>query len=91
MRIFYRRLLVARRGSPALRLGSFEETPAPEGVLAFRRVQGDDVRVVAVNFTERAVEIRLSGAVEVASDGAGEGETFTGRLEADQAVVLRVR
>ena len=87
----YRRLLAARRGSEALRLGSFEALDAPAGVLAWRRVAGDDERFVAVNFGEQIVEVALGGALEVvvASDGESEGEAFAGKLGPDQAVILR--
>ena len=37
----YRRLLAARRASPALRLGSWEGLDGPEDVLAYRRREGD--------------------------------------------------
>jgi alpha-glucosidase len=46
---------------------------------------------VIVNFTGEAKHVDLPGEwkVDVASDGAGEGEPFPGRVRADQAVVLR--
>jgi alpha-glucosidase len=46
----YRRLLRARRDSPALSLGRFEQIDSPPDVLAYRRRLGEDARVVAVNF-----------------------------------------
>jgi len=87
----YRRLLAARRASAALRLGALAVLPAPAGVFAYRRTCGDDVRVVLVNFGERAVECPLDGGwqVEVASDGRGEGREYRGTLAPEQAVVLR--
>jgi alpha-glucosidase len=85
----YRRLLGARRGSPALRLGSYEPLEAPEGILAFRRAAGDDVRTVLINFTDAPVEVPVAGTVEVATTGAHEGAAFAGRLDAGEAVVLR--
>lgn len=92
----YRRLLAARRNSPALALGSWDPLPSPEGVLAYARRAGPDRRVVLVNYTPAATEIgvRPLGAgegawrVEVASDGEEEGAPFRGRLGPDQAVVL---
>ncbi|HJQ84058.1 MAG TPA: alpha-amylase family glycosyl hydrolase [Candidatus Binatia bacterium] len=84
----YRRLLAARRASPALRLGSSRLLPAPEGVLAWERVRDDDRRLVLVNFLARPVACAFRGAVAVASDGAGEGAAFAGTLGADQAVLL---
>ncbi len=87
----YRRLLAARRGSSALRLGTLELLAAPEHVLAFRRRRGGGERVVLVNFADRAVSCPLEGArmVEVASDGAGEAHPYRGTLGPDQALVLR--
>ncbi len=87
----HRRLLAARRASPALRLGDLEVLDAPEGVLAWSRVHAADRRTVAVNFTGAPRPVPLDGdgwVVEVASDGAGEGRPWSGRLGADQAVVL---
>ena len=90
----YRRVLAARRASPALRLGDIELLEAPEGVLAFVRTGGDgdggDRRVVLVNFGSDPVSYTPCGEwiVEVASDGRGEGQGFGGSLAGDTAVVL---
>ncbi len=87
----YRRLLAARRASPALSAGSFESLDAPESIVAYRRASGDDERVVIVNYASLATEVTVGGpwSVELASDGAGEGGPFGGVLTGDQAVVLR--
>jgi alpha-glucosidase len=87
----YRRLLAARRASPALRLGTWTPLPAPEGVLAYMRSLDDDRRVVLVNYTPKQVTVDAPGdwVVEVASDGAAEGAPYRGTLGPDQAVVLR--
>jgi alpha-glucosidase len=87
----YRRLLEVRRGSAALSLGAQRLLEAPEGMLAWRREAGDDVRLVAVNFTDetRAVDTPSGFVVEIASDGLGEREAFTGKLGPSQAVWLR--
>jgi alpha-glucosidase len=94
----YRRLLAARRASPALQLGDQRLLDTPAGVLGWVRTSPDgDRRVVLVNFTEEVIGLEgreaLGAAddtvVEVASDGAGEGARFTARLEPDQAVWLR--
>ena len=87
----YRRLLAARRASPALRLGGCTRLAAPDGVLAFRRVEGPDARVVIVNFTDSACDVPLEGdwQVEVASDCGEEDAAYPGRLAADQALLLR--
>ncbi|MBA2436993.1 MAG: DUF3459 domain-containing protein [Acidimicrobiia bacterium] len=88
----YRRLLAARRSSPALSLGDLDLLEAPPGVLAWHRVAEGDRRTVAVNFTGSARSLDLPAGdwnVEVSSDGAGEGASWDGRLAPDQAVVLR--
>ncbi|HET6793571.1 MAG TPA: alpha-amylase family glycosyl hydrolase [Acidimicrobiales bacterium] len=89
----YRRLLAARRASPALRRGGYEELDAPEGVLAFRRVAADrpgDDRVVLVNFGDSDVGCAAPwpATVVVDSRGEGEGGPYAGVLGASAAVVL---
>jgi alpha-glucosidase len=86
----YRRLLHARRHSPALMLGDQEVIEGPPGVLAWRRTAPDgDERTVLVNMSADAVTVDAGGVVEVASDGTGEGTPFAGRLRGDTAVILR--
>jgi alpha-glucosidase len=95
----YRRLLAARRRSPALSAGSFAWLPgAPEGVLAYLRHEGGDRRAVMVNFTPVPAAVAPAPdavapdgrwLVEVASDGEGEGDAWRGTLGPDRAVVLR--
>ncbi len=84
----YRRLLAARRASPALSEGEWTALDAPDGVLAYVRTHDGDRRVVAVNFTDDAVAWDGQGVVEVASDGSGEGSPFGGTLGPSQGVVL---
>lgn len=88
----YRRLLAVRRGSPALRRGTLEPLDAPDGVLAYRRRDGDDTRTVLVNFTAEAVGVPAglvpAGApVAVSSVDATPG-SFDGQLRPDEAVVV---
>ncbi|MBV8690388.1 MAG: DUF3459 domain-containing protein, partial [Actinobacteria bacterium] len=87
----YRRILAARKGSPALQLGAWSPLPAPPTVLAYSRVLGDDRRIVLVNFGDApvAVSVDVETVVEVASDGLGEGEGYAGTVAADSAVILR--
>jgi alpha-glucosidase len=95
----YRRLLGLRKAAPALAVGAQVLLEAPRGVLAYCRADGDGRWIVLVNFTDGAIDIDDLGAwsehpttpalVEVASDGMGEGEPFSGSLLPDQAVVLR--
>jgi alpha-glucosidase len=83
----YRRVLAARRASPALQLGDWTPREAPAGVLAYERVAGADRRVVLVNFTGEAVAVPASGRVVVATDAVVTGP-FDGRLGPDSAVIL---
>src|SRR5207248_2421578 len=50
----YRRLLSARRGSGALRLGNLTMLDAGEGVVAYERAHDGDRRTVLINFTSDA-------------------------------------
>lgn len=90
----YRRLLGARRASPALLAGDWELLDSAPGTLAWRRWTDGDDRLVAVNFTDGAVDDAVPGVahgrmVEVASDGIGEGDPFPGSLRPSAAVILR--
>lgn len=101
----YRRMLAARRASPALRRGDQEMLrPAPGGpgsnhVLAWERRASDasgDVRLVAINFADEPRTFDPDPApdgqpwqIEIASDGVGEGTPFRGELASSRAVVLR--
>ena len=88
----YRRLLAARRRSPALRLGTITVLDSPAGVLAYERAAPGDRRRVVVNFAGHpaVAPVAAGGAwtVEVASHGGGEGEPFTGTVPASAAVLL---
>ena len=87
----YRALLAARRASPALREGELSWLHAPADTVAFRRSLGGDERLVAVSFVDEPREVAVPGdrEIEVASDGVGDGEPFTGTLAPLQAVLLR--
>ena len=87
----YRRLIAARKASPALRLGSWEELPSPPPVLAWRRSAGADQRIVCINFADHALPLSCSGAwrVQISSDGGCEGETFSGEVTPEQGLVLQ--
>ena len=59
-------------------------------LLAYRRECDDDQRTVLVNFRDQPARFdpgeRLE--IEVASDGAHEGEPFSGDVRARQALIL---
>jgi alpha-glucosidase len=89
----YRRMLAARKGSPALQLGTIELLPSPEGILVWHRVSGRDERVVAVSFDDDVAELPLGGSwvVQLASDGDGSeaGAEAPATIEPDTAILLR--
>ncbi len=85
----YRRLLAARRASPALQLGDFEWVDAPADVVAWRRTYDSDERLLAVNMGSSPALVDLAGTVEAVSDGATEGKPFDGVLAPDTAVLVR--
>jgi alpha-glucosidase len=55
----YRRLIALRRGSPALYAGSYAALETGEAVFAFVRVQGDERKLVAINFTGQPQQVNL--------------------------------
>jgi len=87
----YRRLLACRRRSAALHSGTWERLDAPDGVLAYERRAGADIRRIWANFGDEAVAGDADGdwVVEVAGSGRGEGDPWDGRLSATEALVLR--
>ncbi len=60
-----RALLAARRASPALHGGDWEPLDAPTGMLAYRRLAGDDERVVLLNLGTEPGAVELAGEWEV--------------------------
>ena len=87
----YRRLLAARRASPALQAGSWELLDGPVDVLAFERRAGDDVRLVVANFGTREAAVAVAGTwvIEVATRRRREGGRWDDRAAGGDAVVLR--
>ncbi|MFU8814947.1 MAG: alpha-amylase family glycosyl hydrolase [Pseudomonadales bacterium] len=92
MLALYRRLLQLRRDSAALRRGSFEWLETPDGVLAWRRIHGDDACLVVVAFEGNDQPINLAPfagyVTAISSDGAGEGQPLPDRIEPDRALWL---
>jgi alpha-glucosidase len=85
----YKRLLAARRASPALHAGSQEPVDAGDEVVAWDRVHGDDRRRVLVSMAGEPVAVEPGWLVDVASDGPdGEGRPLR-ELAPGQAVWLR--
>ncbi len=84
----YRRLLAARRASPALSLGRLAFLDAPTSVLAYTRAHDEDRRAVLINFTDAEQRVALPGGweAELTSDGR---PWEPGVMAPSQAVVLR--
>jgi alpha-glucosidase len=90
---FYRRLIWRRKGSPALRRGSYRTLPAPRGVFAYAREADGERVVVALNFTRSRRRMPLgagSATVLVGTQLAREGDEVDLRrveLAADEGIV----
>jgi glycosidase len=90
----YRRLLRVRRGSAALRTGSYRPVdPAPPDCYAFERSEGAERVFVAINFSSEPLSIEaegIAGRIAVSTHRASEGVEVTGalRLLPHEAVVV---
>jgi hypothetical protein len=61
--------LTVRKGSAALRRGSFELVDAPPGVIAYRREAAGDSRLILINFRSESVSIDATSPLgEVVAD-----------------------
>jgi alpha-glucosidase len=99
MLALYRRLLDLRRGSAALRWGSYATVPGtPGGVFAYLRAAGDERLLVALNLTGEPARLHAAagaaaGRLEVSTDPArapGPVEQRPLRLGPDEGVVVRL-
>ncbi len=89
MLTLYRRLLAARRGSPALRRGDLRLLDAPADVLAFERSHAGDRRLVLVNFSDGEARIDAGDGWRVEVETAPADAP--GRLAPYGAALLRPR
>ena len=91
---FYRRLIRLRRGSPALRAGSYRTLPAPRGVFAYVREADGERMVVALNFSDRRHCVAFDGDARIALSTAGEREAESLRssfdLGPDEGLIARL-
>jgi alpha-glucosidase len=91
----YRRLLSARKASPALRVGTIDLLEdLPDGVLGYERRSTDDHRIVLINFRDEPVDVGMPDLTSTQtvceiSSLRTVGHTFAGRLQAGEAVILR--
>jgi alpha-glucosidase len=84
----HRRLLRLRRGSPALVTGAYEPVEADDDVLAYRRADGDDRCLVALNLGPRPARLALPG---VAAGGRVLVSTHPDRDGAPAGPALNLR
>jgi alpha-glucosidase len=90
----YRRLVAGRRASPALHHGDWLLHEATPELLVYERRAGDDRRMVAANFGDSHCPVDFPDRgwiVEVSTDPGREGSDWDGGLDAESAVVLRMR
>lgn len=87
----YRRMLAFRRGSDALRRGSFVRVPVHGNALAYLREASGDRAFAAVNFGAERIEVAVpAGTVAVATSRWREGDRVDGSctLEGNEALVV---
>jgi alpha-glucosidase len=87
----HRDLLAARRASAALRCGSLEIVDLDPQLLAYRREDGDDVRLVLVSFADEPLRVELEGAwtIEITSIGGEVGQRYASEVAPREALLLR--
>ena len=86
----YRRLLKARRDSPALRSGSIALQDSDERLVVYHRHSAADDRLVLLNLSGDRVEcvLGVGRQIEISTSRAGEGGAFDGRVPPDTGFIL---
>ena len=93
----HRRLLALRRASAALHAGRWEPVGAPDGIVAYDRIHGDERLRVLLNLTSNPVEVPLGapgetwlGVLSTVDAGfAGRELRGSARVSGDEGVILR--
>ena len=80
----YRALLAYRKESASLQTGDYHRADAPAGVFSYRR--GKDT-LVALNMTDRAIEVDLAGSIALSTHGQGAS---TNLLRPHEGLILEV-
>ncbi|MEV5966586.1 alpha-amylase family glycosyl hydrolase [Kribbella sp. NPDC051952] len=84
----YRQLIALRNSSLALRRGDLTLVDAPDGVLAYRRVAGEDRKFVALNLTAEPRQVAARGTVLISTAGVREPADGPLALGPGEGVVL---
>jgi alpha-glucosidase len=87
----YRRLVEARRASPALHDGSCHLLRATTDLVVYERRADHDRRVVVANFgpTRQRAAVPGDWTIDVATDHRRDGTPWDGAIDVEQAAVLR--
>jgi len=89
MLTLYRDLIGVRKESEALRRGSFSWVEAPSALLAYRRSEGSEVRLIVCNFSHDPVEFSVEGRLDFAT-GRDHHEGFDGIVRSDEALIFSI-
>jgi alpha-glucosidase len=91
---FYRRVIWFRRGSPALRAGSYRSVRAPRGVFAYVREADGERLMVALNFLDRPSRISITedASVVLATSDGRTGDRLRDAVELgpNEGVIARL-
>jgi alpha-glucosidase len=91
----YRRLIIARRRSPALQQGDYQPIVASGDLLLYVRQHGDERMLISLNLGREAAVVafpdrELRGEIVVSSAGDRDGEKVEGELglRGDEGIVV---
>lgn len=89
----YRKLIWYRKKHASLAVGSYQTLDSPEGVYAYLREYQGEKHLIALNFTEEAQALELSGKGDIVLDTSlnRQGKVSdTLSLDANEGVLLRL-
>jgi alpha-glucosidase len=96
MLALYEKMLSLRRVEPALSIGAYASIAAQGNLLAYRRQEGNERFIVALNLGSEVLAFDVPGALHgkivLSTHLDREGEAVEGRLElrGDEGVVIRM-
>jgi alpha-glucosidase len=79
----YRRLIALKKMEPILQAGTYNAVSAPNGAFAFRRSLDDEAMLVALNFSDAAIEIETArgGTIALSTNLDKEGSHIAGAVK----------